>query len=46
MAVFPHPPYSPDLAPCDFFIFPKMKIEAEKTLIVEIRLNCRECLTI
>ena len=21
----PHPPYSPDLAPCDFFIFPKIK---------------------
>jgi len=25
MAVIPHPPYSPDLAPCDFFLFPKMK---------------------
>lgn len=23
--VLPHPPYSPDLAPCDFHIFPKMK---------------------
>lgn len=23
--VVPHPPYSPDLAPCDFFIFPRMK---------------------
>jgi hypothetical protein len=22
----PHPPYSPDLAPCDFFLFPKLKI--------------------
>jgi len=21
----PHPPYSPDLAPCDFFLFPRMK---------------------
>jgi transposase len=20
------PPYSPDLAPCDFFLFPKMKL--------------------
>ena len=19
----PHPPYSPDIAPCDFFLFPK-----------------------
>jgi superfamily II DNA/RNA helicase len=25
MAVVPHPPYSPDLAPCDFFLFPRMK---------------------
>jgi len=25
MAVIPHPPYSPDLAPCDFFLFPHMK---------------------
>lgn len=23
--VCPHPPYSPDLAPCDFWLFPKMK---------------------
>jgi hypothetical protein len=23
--VIPHPPYSPDLAPCDFFLFLKMK---------------------
>lgn len=23
--VAPHPPYSPDLAPCDFYLFPKMK---------------------
>ena len=21
----PHPPYSPDLAPCDFLLFPKLK---------------------
>ena len=26
MTVIPHPPYSPDLAPCDFFLFPKMKL--------------------
>jgi transposase len=25
--VIPHPLYSPDLAPCDFFIFPKMKLK-------------------
>ena len=23
----PHPPYSSDLAPCDFFLFPKMKMQ-------------------
>ena len=23
--LLPHPPYSPDLAPCDFYLFPKMK---------------------
>ena len=27
MAVIPHPPYSSDLAPCDFFLFPKMKLK-------------------
>lgn len=27
MAVVPLPPYSPDLAPCDFFLFPRMKIK-------------------
>jgi hypothetical protein len=26
MALIPHPPYSPDLSPCDFFLFPKMKL--------------------
>jgi transposase len=23
--VVPQPPYSPDLSPCDFFLFPKLK---------------------
>jgi hypothetical protein len=27
MAVIPHPPYSPNLAPCDFLLFPKMKLK-------------------
>jgi hypothetical protein len=27
MALIPHSPYSPDLAPCDFFLFPKMKLK-------------------
>jgi hypothetical protein len=30
MAVIPHPPYSPDLAPCDFFLFPKMKLKMKR----------------
>lgn len=25
--LLPHPPYSPDLAPCDFYLFPKIKKE-------------------
>jgi transposase len=25
--VIPHPPYSPDLAPCDFLLFTKMKLK-------------------
>jgi len=25
IATLPHPPYSPDLCPCDFFLFPKLK---------------------
>jgi hypothetical protein len=27
MAVIPHPPNSPHLAPCHFFLFPKMKLK-------------------
>jgi hypothetical protein len=27
MAVIPHLPYYPDLAPCNFFLFPKMKLK-------------------
>jgi hypothetical protein len=29
MAVVPHPPYSPDLALYDLFLFPKMKLKLE-----------------
>jgi hypothetical protein len=24
--VIPHPPYTPDLVPCDYFLFQKMKL--------------------
>jgi hypothetical protein len=27
MSVIPHSPYSTDLAPCDFFLFPNMKLK-------------------
>jgi hypothetical protein len=27
MADIPRTPYSPDLAPCDFFLFPRMKLK-------------------
>jgi len=26
VSTVPHPAYSPDLAPCDFYVFPKMKL--------------------
>ncbi|UYV82324.1 hypothetical protein LAZ67_21001715 [Cordylochernes scorpioides] len=26
VSVLPHPPYSPDIAPCDFFFLPKLKM--------------------
>jgi histone-lysine N-methyltransferase SETMAR len=25
VTMLPHPPYSPDLSPCDFFLFPRLK---------------------
>jgi hypothetical protein len=27
MVIVPHPPYSLDLAPCDFALFPKLKMK-------------------
>jgi hypothetical protein len=27
MAFIPHPPYTPDLSPCDYFLFPKTKLK-------------------
>ena len=38
----PHPPYSPDLAPCDFWLFPKLSgcryetIEAVKEAVTKV----------
>ena len=30
ITTLPHPPYGPDLAPCDFFLFPKLKTHLER----------------
>ena len=35
----PHPPYSPDLAPCDFFLFPQLK----KTMKGHDSMTLRRC---
>jgi transposase len=36
-SVVPHPPYSPDLAPAEFFLFPKLKttLKGHRFLTVE-----------
>ena len=34
VAVLDHTPYSPDLAPCDFFLFPKIKFVLKGTQFV------------
>jgi transposase len=39
--VVPQPPYSPDLAPADFFLFPKLKstLKGRRFQTVEIKEN-------
>lgn len=32
LCVIPHPPYSPDLLPCDYFLLPKLKIAIKEAL--------------
>ena len=32
----PHPPYSPDLAPSDFFLFPKLKEHLKKSVSIAL----------
>jgi hypothetical protein len=34
MAIFPYPPYSLDLAPCDFALFPKLKMKLKGSCYV------------
>jgi histone-lysine N-methyltransferase SETMAR len=35
MRRMPQPPYSPDLAPCDFYLFPTMKEKLERTQVAD-----------
>ena len=32
MKTVPQPPYSPDLAPCDFWLFPKLRVCRYETI--------------
>ena len=36
ISVVPQPPYSPDLSPCDFFLFPKNSNSNSKVVILEL----------
>lgn len=42
--VFPQPPYSPDMSPCDFFLFPKVKQVVKGTHFESID-NIQEAVT-
>jgi hypothetical protein len=33
---FPHPPFSPDIAPSDFFLFGSLKVELSSRQVSEI----------
>jgi hypothetical protein len=46
-AVLEHPPYSPDLGPCDFFLFPKAKSVLKGTRfasVTEVKMKTTELL--
>ena len=36
MTTVPHPAYSPDLPPCGFYVFPKMKIRLKERRFISI----------
>ncbi|GFV81807.1 putative mariner transposase [Trichonephila clavipes] len=40
--VLEHPPYSPDLAPCDFYLFPKVKSALKGTRFESVEAVKRE----
>jgi len=35
--VLNHPPYSPDLSPCDYFLFPKLKLPLKGRLFEDVQ---------
>ena len=36
VCVIQHPPYSPDLSPCDYYLFPKMKVAMKGTFYDDV----------
>ena len=38
----PHPPFSPDLSPCDFFLFPEAKKRLKGALFESVEDACQE----
>jgi len=36
MTTVPHPAYSPDLAPCDFYVFPEIKLQLKGRRFISI----------
>jgi transposase len=36
MTIVPHPAYSPDLDPCDFYVFPEVKLRLKGRRFVSI----------
>ena len=43
VTVLPHPPYSPDLAPCDYFLFPRL-IASKNGFLPFCLVKCMACL--
>ena len=44
VAVLDHPPYFPDLAPADFFLFPRLKAAIKGALFVDVN-AIKDCVT-
>jgi hypothetical protein len=46
MVIVPHPSYSPDLAPCEFTLFPKLKIKLKGRRLATVSDIQRESLAV